>query len=105
MSFELTNQGFMTKVGNFEIEHYSSGMFEDDVKVKRNGKELFTIAFPIVSHDYKIHPVMIIGDEHINLDVFEMSNYPDDDGMAQEMYYNEIYVYVLEQIIKELDQL
>jgi hypothetical protein len=103
MSFELTNQGFMAKVGNYEIEHYSSGVFEDDVKVKRNGKELFTIAFPIVSHDYKIHPVMIIGDEHINLDVFEMSNYPNDDGIAQEMYYNEIYVYVLEQIIKELE--
>ena len=103
MSFELTNQGFMTKVGNFEIEHYSSGMFEDDVKVKRNGKELFIIAFPIVSHVYKIHPIMIMGNERIDLDVFEMSNYPDDDGLAQEMYYNEIYVYVLEQIIKELE--
>lgn len=103
MTYELTNEGFRAKVGSFEIEMFSSGVFEDDVKVKCNGKELFVIAFPIVSHDYKIHPVMIIGDEHINLDVFEMSNYPDDDGLAQEMYFTEIYAYVLERIIDEME--
>jgi hypothetical protein len=103
MTYELTNEGFKAKVGSFEIEMFSSGIFEDDVKVKRNGKELFTIAFPIVSQDYKIHPVMIIDNEHIGLDVFEMSNYPDDDGLAQEMYFNEIYAYVLECIVNEME--
>ena len=103
MTYELTTEGFRAKVGSFEIEMFSSGVFEDDVKVKRNGKELFTIAFPIVSQDYKIHPVMIIDNEHIGLDVFEMSNYPDDEGLAQEMYFNEIYAYVLECIINEME--
>ena len=103
MTYELTNEGFKAKVGSFEIEMFSSGLFEDDVKVKRNGKELFTIAFPIVSQDYKVHPVMIINNEHIGLDTFEMNNYPDDDGLAQEMYYNEIYAYVLERIINEME--
>ena len=104
MTYELTNEGFKAKVGSFEIEMFSSGVFEDDVKVKRNGKELFTIAFPIVSQDYKIYPVMIINNEHIGLDVFEKSNYPDnDDGLAQEMYFTEIYAYVLECIIIEME--
>jgi hypothetical protein len=103
MSYELTNEGFKAKVGSFEIVMYSNGVFEDVVEVKRNGKELFTIAFPIVSQDYKIHPVMIIDNEYIGLDVFEMSNYPDEDGLAQEMYFNEIYAYVLERIIEEME--
>ena len=103
MDYELTNEGFRTRVGSYEIEMFSSGAFEDNVRVKRNGKELFTIAFPIVSQDYKIHPVMIIDNEHIGLDVFEMSNYPDDDGLAQEMYFNEIYAYVLECIVNEME--
>ena len=104
MTYELTNEGFKAKVGSFEIEMFSSGVFEDDVKVKRNGKELFTIAFPIVSQDYKVHPVMLINNEHIGLDVFEMSNYPDDDdGLAQEMYFTEIYAYVLERIVIEME--
>ncbi len=103
MTYELTNEGFRARVGSFEIEMFSNGAFEDNVLVKRYGKELFVIAFPIVSQDYKIHPVMIINDEHIGLDVFEMSNYPDDDGLAQEMYFNEIYAYVLERIIEEME--
>ena len=45
----------------------------------------------------------MINDEQIDLDVFEMSNYPDDDGLAQEMYFNEIYAYVLERIIEEME--
>lgn len=102
MAYELTNEGFKAKVGSFEIEMIS-GVYVDDVKIKRNGKELFTIAFPIVSQDYKIHPVMIIDNDHIGLDVFEMSNYPDEDGLAQEMYFNEIYAYVLECIINEME--
>ena len=103
MSYELTNEGFRANVGSFELEMFSNGAFEDDVLVKRNGKELFTIAFPIVSHDYKIHPVMIIDNEHIGLDVFEMSNYPGDDELAQEMYFTEIYAYVLECIVNEME--
>ena len=103
MSYELTNEGFRANVGSFELEMFSNGAFEDVVEVKRNGKELFTIAFPIVSQDYKIHPVMIIDNEHIGLDVFEKSNYPDEDGLAQEMYFNEIYAYVLECIINEME--
>ena len=103
MTYELTNEGFRAKVGSFELKMNSDGAFKDVVEVKRNGKELFTIAFPIVSQDYKIHPVMIIDNEHIGLDVFEMSNYPDDDGLAQEMYFNEIYAYVLERIIEEME--
>ena len=103
MTYELTNEGFRAKVGSFEIEMFSSGIFEDDVKVKRNGKELFVIAFPIVSQDYKIHPIMFKEDEHIGLETFEMSNYPDDDGLAQEMYFTELYAYVLEHIIIEME--
>ena len=103
MAYELTNEGFRANVGSFELEMFNNGAFEDVVEIKRNGKELFTIAFPIDSQDYKIHPVMIIDNEYIGLDVFEMSNYPDDDGLAQEMYFNEIYAYVLECIIKEME--
>lgn len=103
MAYELTNEGFVAKVGSFELKMFSNGAFEDVVEVKRNGKELFTITFPIVSQDYKIHPVMNIGDEHIGLETFEMSNYPDDDGLAQEMYFNELYAFVLERIIEEME--
>ena len=103
MTYELTNEGFRAKVGSFEIEHYSSGVFEDDVKVKRNGKELFVITFPIVSQDYRIYPVMLIDDEQIELETFIKSNYPDDDGLAQEMYFTELYAYVLERIIDEME--
>ena len=103
MTYELTNEGFRAKVGSFEIEMISSGAFEDDVKVKRNGKELFTIAFHSVSHDYKIYPVMMINDEQIDLETFVKSNYPDDDGLAQEMYFTEIYAYVLVRIIIEME--
>ena len=31
----------------------------------------------------------MINDEQIDLDVFEMSNYPDDDGLAQENLFEE----------------
>ena len=103
MSYELTNEGFRANVGSFELEMFSNGAFEDIVEVKRNGKELFIIAFPIVSQDYKIQPVMIIDNEHIGLDVFVKSNYPADDGLAQEMYFNELYAYILERIIEEME--
>ena len=103
MSYELTNEGFRAKVGSFEIEMFSNGAFEDNVLVKRYGKELFTIAFYSVLPDYKIYPVMIINDEHIDLETFVKSNYPDDDGLAQEMYFTEIYAYVLECIIEEME--
>ena len=103
MTYELTNEGFKAKVGSFEIEMFSSGAFEDNVLVKRYGKELFSIAFQSVSYDHKIYPVMIIDNEYIGLDVFEMSNYPDDDGLAQEMYFNELYAYILERIIEEME--
>ena len=103
MTYELTNEGFKAKVGSFELEMFSNGAFEDDVLVKRYGKELFSIAFQSVSHDYKIYPVMMINDEQIDLDVFVKSNYPDDEGLAQEMYFNEIYAYVLERIIEEME--
>ncbi len=103
MTYELTNEGFRAKVGSYEIEMFSSGAFEDDVKVKRNGKELFTIVFPIVSQDYKIHPVMIINDEQIDLETIIKSNYPGDDGLSQEMYFNELYAYILERIIEEME--
>ena len=95
MTYELTNEGFRAKVGSFELEMNSNGAFEDNVLVKRNGKELFTIAFHSVLSDHKIYPVLIINDEHIDLETFEMSNYPGDDGLAQEMYFTEIYAYVL----------
>ena len=103
MSYELTNEGFRARVGSFEIEMFSNGAFEDNVLVKRYGKELFTIAFYSVLPDYKIYPVMIINDEHIDLETFVKSNYPDDDGLAQEMYFTEIYAYVLECIIEEME--
>ena len=103
MTYELTTEGFKAKVGSFEIELIDCGAFEDDVLVKRNGKELFTIAFHSVSHDYKIYPVMIIGDEQIDLETFIKSNYPDEDYIAQEMYFNELYTYVLERIIIEME--
>ena len=103
MSYELTNEGFRANVGSFELEMFSSGAFEDVVEVKRNGKELFAIAFHSVSHDHKIYPVMIINDEHIDLETFVKSNYPGDDGLAQEMYFTEIYAYVLECIIEEME--
>jgi len=103
MTYELTNEGFRAKVGSFEIEMFSSGAFEDDVKVKRNGKELFTIAFYSVLPDYKIYPVMIINGEQIDLKTFIKGNYPNDDGLAQEMYFTEIYAYVLERIIEEME--
>jgi len=103
MTYELTNEGFRAKVGSFELEMFSNGVFEDDVRVKRNGKELFTIAFQSVAHDYRIYPVMMINDEQIDLDVFVKSNYPDDEGLAQEMYFNELYAYVLERIIEEME--
>ena len=103
MSYELTNEGFRANVGSFELEMFSSGAFEDVVEVKRNGKELFAIAFHSVSHNHKIYPVMIINDEHIDLEMFVKSNYPGDDGLAQEMYFTEIYAYVLERIIEEME--
>ena len=103
MDYELTNEGFRTRVGSYEIEMFSSGAFEDNVRVKRNGKELFTIAFQSVAHDYKIYPVMMINDEQIDLETFVKSNYPDDEGLAQEMYFNELYAYVLERIIEEME--
>ena len=103
MTYELTNEGFKAKVGSFELEMFSNGVFEDDVIVKRNGKELFTIAFHSIAHDYRIFPVMIINDEHIDLEMFVKSNYPDDEGLAQEMYFTEIYAYVLERIIEEME--
>jgi len=103
MSYELTNEGFRAKVGSFEIEMIS-GVFEDDVIVKRNGKELFTIAFHSIAHDYRIYPVMLIDDEQIDLKTFIKGNYSDDDeGLAQEMYFNELYAYVLERIIEEME--
>ena len=103
MTYELTNEGFKAKVGSYEIEMFN-GVFEDDVIVKRNGKELFTIAFHSIAHDYRIFPVMIINDEHIDLEMFLKSNYPDDDELlAQEMYFNELYAYVLERIIEEME--
>ena len=103
MTYELTNEGFKAKVGSFEIEMVS-GVFEDVVEVKRNRKELFTIAFQSVAHDYRIFPVMLINDEQIDLGTFIKGNYPDDDeGLAQEMYFNEIYAYVLERIIEEME--
>ena len=103
MTYELTNEGFEAKVGSYEIEMFSSGAFEDNVLVKRNGKELFTITFQTVSHDHKIYPVMIINDEHIDLETFVKSNYPGDDELAQEMYFNDIYAYVLECIVNEME--
>ena len=104
MTYELTNEGFKAKVGSFEIEMVSSGVFEDVVEVKRNGKELFTIAFQSVAHDYRIFPVMLIDDEQIDLKTFIKGNYPDDDELlAQEMYFNELYAYVLECIIEEME--
>ena len=104
MVYELTNEGFVAKVGSFELKMFSNGAFKDVVEVKRNGKELFTITFPIVSHDYRIFPVMIINDKQIDLETFIKGNYPDDDeGLAQEMYFNELYAYVLERIIEEME--
>ena len=103
MTYELTNEGFKAKVGSFELEMFSNGAFEDDVLVKRNGKELFTIAFQNVAHDYKIYPVMIINGEQIDLETFIKGNYPDEDYIAQEMYFNELYAYVLERIIIEME--
>ena len=103
MSYELTNEGFKAKVGSFELEMFSNGAFEDVVEVKRNGKELFTIAFQTVAHDYRIYPVMIINDVQIDLETFVKSNYPDEDGLAQEMYFTELYAYVLERIIEEME--
>ena len=102
MTYELTNKGFRARVGSYEIEMFSSGVFEDDVKVKRNGKELFTIAFQNVSHDHKIYPVMIINDEHIDLETIIKSNYPGDDELSQEMYFNELYAYILERLFSAL---
>ena len=103
MTYELTNEGFKAKVGSFELEMFSNGVFEDVVEVKRNGKELFTIAFHSIAHDYRLYPVMIINDEQIELETFIKSNYPDDEGLAQEMYFNELYAYVLERIIEEME--
>ena len=103
MTYELTTEGFRAKVGSFELEMFSNGAFEDVVLIKRNGKELFTIAFQSVAHDYKIYPVMIINDEQIDLKTFIKGNYPDDEGLAQEMYFTEIYAYVLERIIEEME--
>jgi hypothetical protein len=104
MLYELTNEGFKAKVGSFEIEMFSSGVFEDNVLVKRYGKELFTIAFHSIAHDYRIFPVMIINDKQIDLETFVKGNYPDDDdGLAQEMYFTELYAYVLERIIEEME--
>ena len=104
MTYELTTEGFRAKVGSFEIEMFSNGAFEDDVLVKRNGKELFTIAFYSVLPDYKIYPVMMINDEQIDLKTFIKGNYSDDDeGLAQEMYFTELYAYVLECIIEEME--
>ena len=103
MTYELTNKGFKAKVGSFVIEMISSGAFEDNVLVKRYGKELFSIAFQSVSYDHKIYPVMIINDEQIDLETFVKSNYPGDDGLAQEMYFNELYAYILERIIEEME--
>jgi len=103
MTYELTNEGFRARVGSYEIEMFNSGAFEDNVLVKRYGKELFSIAFQSVSHDHKIYPVMIINDEQIDLETFVKSNYPGDDGLVQEMYFNEIYAYVLECIVNEME--
>ena len=103
MTYELTNEGFRANVGSFELKMNSNGAFEDVVEVKRNGKELFTIAFHSIAHDYRIFPVMIINDEQIELETFIKSNYPDDEGLAQEMYFNELYAYVLERIIEEME--
>jgi hypothetical protein len=103
MSYELTNEGFRAKVGSYEIEMISNGAFEDNVLVKRYGKELFSIVFQSVSHDHIIYPVMIINDEQIDLETFVKSNYPGDEGLAQEMYFNEIYAYVLECIVNEME--
>ena len=103
MSYELTNEGFRARVGSFEIEMFSSGAFEDNVLVKRYGKELFSIVFQSVSHDYRIFPVMIINGEQIDLETFIKGNYPDEDYIAQEMYFNELYAYVLERIIIEME--
>jgi hypothetical protein len=103
MTYELTNEGFKAKVGSFEIEMFSSGAFEDNVLVKRYGKELFTIVFRSISFDYRIYPVMIINDEQIDLETIIKSNYPGDDGLSQEMYFNELYAYILERIIEEME--
>ncbi len=103
MTYELTNEGFKAKVGSFEIEMFSSGAFEDNVLVKRYGKELFSIAFQSVSHDHKIYSVMIINNEQIDLETIIKSNYPGDDGLSQEMYFNELYAYILERIIEEME--
>lgn len=103
MTYELTNEGFKAKVGSFVIEMISSGAFEDNVLVKRYGKELFTIVFRSISFDYRIYPVMIINDEQIDLETIIKSNYPGDDGLAQEMYFNELYAYILERIIEEME--
>ena len=103
MAYELTNEGFRDNVGSFELEMFSNGAYEDVVEVKRNGKELFTIAFQTVAHDYRIYPVMIIDDVQIDLETFVKSNYPDEDGLAQEMYFTELYAYVLERIIEEME--
>jgi hypothetical protein len=104
MTYELTKEGFKAKVGSFEIELIDSGAFEDVVLVKRYGKELFTITFYSVLPNYKIYPVMMINDEQIDLETFIKSNYPDDDEiLAQEMYFTEIYAYVLEHIIIEME--
>jgi len=46
---------------------------------------------------------MMIDDEQIDLETFVESNYPDDEGLAQEMYFTEIYAYVLERIIEEME--
>ena len=102
MTYELTNEGFRAKVGSYEIEMFS-GVYVDNVQVKRNGKELFTIAFHSIAHDYRIFPVMIINDEQIDLKTFIKGNYSDDEGLAQEMYFTEIYAYVLERIIEEME--
>lgn len=103
MTYELTKEGFKAKVGSFEIELIDSGAFEDVVLVKRYEKELFTITFYSVLPNYKIYPVMMINDEQIDLETFIKSNYPDDEILAQEMYFTEIYAYVLERIIEEME--
>ena len=103
MSYELTNEGVKAKVGSFEIEMFSSGVFEDNDLVKRYGKELITIAFHSIAHDYRIFPVMIINDVQIDLGTYIKGNYSDDDGLAQEMYFNEIYAYVLERIFEDME--
>ena len=45
MTYELTNEGFRAKVGSFEIEMFSNGVFEDDVIVSVTEKNCLQLLF------------------------------------------------------------